>query len=79
MNKPTLETRVIQATEAALKAKHFGRNLQEEALNAAVTAAVRHRHTEYNSLLAAGLERTHARDRVADEVRSILQKWKNPG
>ena len=42
-----------------------GRNLEERAHAAAVTAAVRHGHTEYDALLAAGVERDLARQRVA--------------
>lgn len=53
-----------------------GRNLDEQALTAAVTAAVRHRHTEYDSLLMSGLDRALARGQVADEVRTILAAWR---
>jgi hypothetical protein len=38
-----------------------GRSLEESALAAAVAAAVRHKHTEYDMLLAAGLDRPLAR------------------
>jgi hypothetical protein len=41
-----------------------GRNLDE----AAVAAAVRHTHTNYDELLAAGLDRDLARRQVADRV-----------
>jgi hypothetical protein len=54
-----------------------GRNLEEQALTAAVTAAVRHTHTSYDSLLTSGLDRALARERVADQVRGILAAWKN--
>ena len=52
-----------------------GRNLEERALVAAVTAAVRHEHTEYDALLAAGVERDLARQRVANQVQAILADW----
>jgi hypothetical protein len=38
-----------------------GRNLEEQALTVAVSAAVRHQHTKYDALLAAGLDRALAR------------------
>lgn len=53
-----------------------GRNLDQEALTAAVTAAVRHRHTDYDSLLMAGVDRTLARERVAPQVQTILAAWR---
>jgi hypothetical protein len=53
-----------------------GRNLDEGALAAAVAAAVRHTHTNYDELLAAGLDRDLARRRVADRVQEILAAWR---
>ena len=55
-----------------------GRGLDEQALTAAVTAAVRHRHTTYDELLASGLDRVSARQRVAGRVQDILEAWRNP-
>ena len=55
-----------------------GRNLDEQALTLSVTAAIRHRHTNYDSLLASGLDRVLARHEVADRVQGILQGWRNP-
>ncbi|HEV2690222.1 MAG TPA: DUF2293 domain-containing protein, partial [Bryobacteraceae bacterium] len=52
-----------------------GRNLEEGALIAAVTAAVRHRRTDYDELLMSGMDRELARRRVADRVREILDAW----
>jgi hypothetical protein len=49
-----------------------GRNLDEGALTAAVTAAVRHQHTEYDAMLAAGMDRLLARQQIADRVQAIL-------
>ena len=46
-----------------------GPNLEERAVTAAVTAAVCHEHTGYDALLAAGVERDLARQRVAGQVR----------
>ena len=53
-----------------------GRSLEESALAAAVAAAVRHKHTEYDMLLAAGLDRPLARQQVADQVQAILAAWR---
>jgi hypothetical protein len=53
-----------------------GRNLEEQALAAAVAAAVRHKHTEYDTLLAAGLDRSRARQQVADQAHAILAAWR---
>ncbi len=54
-----------------------GRNLDEGALAAAVAAAVRHRHTGYDTLLTQGLDRAFARERVADRVQEILAEWRS--
>jgi hypothetical protein len=43
-----------------------GRALEEEALDAAVVASIRHRHTKYDRLLMKGLDRMDARDAVSD-------------
>ncbi|MDE3164550.1 MAG: DUF2293 domain-containing protein [Acidobacteriota bacterium] len=53
-----------------------GRALEEKAVAAAVTAAVRHRHTNYDSLLASGLAREDARRRVRAKVDDILDAWR---
>ncbi|MDP2999703.1 MAG: DUF2293 domain-containing protein [Bryobacterales bacterium] len=56
-----------------------GRKLDEHALTAAVTAAVRHRHTKYDSILESGVDRALAREQVADQVQAILAAWRNRG
>jgi hypothetical protein len=53
-----------------------GRNLEKQALSAAVAAAVRHRHTNYDELLTKGLDRASARERVDDRTREILEAWR---
>jgi hypothetical protein len=53
-----------------------GRNLDEGALTAAVTAAVRHRHTAYDAMLAAGMDRLLARQEIADRAQAILAAWR---
>lgn len=55
-----------------------GRGLEEQALMLAVVAAVRHRHTDYDALLASGLDRVLARDRVRDRVEEALAAWRGP-
>jgi hypothetical protein len=50
--------------------------LDEGALTAAVTAAVRHRHTAYDAMLASGKERLSARRQIADRVQAILADWR---
>jgi hypothetical protein len=53
-----------------------GRNLQDQALTAAVIAAVRHNHTEYDAMLARGVERMTARQRVAGKIEDLLAAWR---
>ena len=52
-----------------------GRKLEERALFAAVAAAVRHNHTNYDELLASGADRADARQRVGEKVQDILEAW----
>ena len=53
-----------------------GRALEEEALRAAVIAAIRHRHTKYDRLLMRGVGRMEARDAVRDEIDGVLERWR---
>ena len=53
-----------------------GRNLGERALTLAVAAAVRHNHTGYDKLLANGVDREAARERIIGEVEEILAAWR---
>ncbi len=53
-----------------------GRNLEERALTAAVVAAARHKHTEYDKLLQRGIDRASARERVAGKIDEILAAWR---
>lgn len=52
-----------------------GRALEPEALQLAVTAAVRHADTRYDELLMAGVGRELARAQVSDEVARVLDGW----
>jgi hypothetical protein len=53
-----------------------GRQLQDRALELAVTASVRHRDTNYDELLMAGCDRNQARAQVSDEVTRVLDAWR---
>jgi hypothetical protein len=53
-----------------------GRNLEAEALELAVAAWIRHRWTEYDTLLGSGHERLDARGLVRHKVREVLDRWK---
>lgn len=53
-----------------------GRDLEEDALTAAVAAAIRHNHTNYDELLARGIDRASARAQVEDQVQAILAQWR---
>ena len=52
-----------------------GRALEAEALSAAVTAAIRHRHTQYDQLLMHGYSRRDARDAVREAIDRVLERW----
>ncbi len=51
------------------------RHLDPGAITLAVTAQVRHRHSQYDKLLAQGWDRSDARQAVAGVVQSLLERW----
>jgi hypothetical protein len=53
-----------------------GRALEAPALTAAVVAAVRHQHTDYDDLLAKGVDRAQAREQVAATIEGTLEAWR---
>jgi hypothetical protein len=53
-----------------------GRALEQEALELAVAASVRHRDTPYDDLLMSGTDRNIARSQVRDEVDRIMEAWR---
>ena len=55
-----------------------GRALEPEAIELAVTAAVRHQDTRYDELLMSGLERGQARAEVRADVARVLDSWRRP-
>ena len=50
-----------------------------EAIDLAVKAHVRHTHSEYDRLLAKGLERLEARSAVADKIATVMERWRLRG
>ena len=53
------------------------RELDEWAIDLAVQAHVRHRHTTYDELLVQGIDRQDARGTVAMEVNRVLTGWRD--
>ena len=51
------------------------KSFAEEMIRLAVVAHVRHRETDYDSLLARGWLRGEARTKVRDRVEAVLEKW----
>src|SRR6266702_597397 len=51
---------------------------RDESLTAALIAAVRHKHTRYDELLARGMDRATARRQVAGKIQEILTSWRTP-
>jgi hypothetical protein len=51
------------------------RHLDPGAMTLAVTAHVRHRHSQYDKLLAQGWDRIDARQAVAGVVQGVLERW----
>jgi hypothetical protein len=53
------------------------KSFEEEMVRLAVAAHVRHRETNYDSLLAKGWFRAEAREQVRDRVEAVLQSWRS--
>ena len=53
-----------------------GRALNQQALELAVTASIRHQDTPYDNLLMSGVDRSEARELVRDAVNTILNAWR---
>jgi len=51
------------------------KSFDEEAIRLAVIAHIRHNETEYDSLLAQGYDRSHARSIVQNSVNRIMTIW----
>lgn len=52
------------------------KNLEEEAIDLAVKAHIRHTETPYDELLMAGVDRHEARIEVTEQVWQTLERWK---
>jgi len=52
------------------------KRLDDEAVQLAVVAHVRHDETHYDELLARGVERREARNRVREDVDRVLSRWR---
>jgi hypothetical protein len=52
------------------------KRLDEDAVQLAVTAHVRHAETRYDTFLARGIDRRDARDRVREQVDQVLARWR---
>jgi hypothetical protein len=79
---PPEEARVIAAHTSVRGSGRVGRTatgraLDEDALRAAVIAAIRHRHTSYDRLLMKGWDRRGARDAVRGDIDRVLDKWRS--
>lgn len=55
------------------------KELDEAAVRLAVVAHIRHVHTDYDRLLAAGVPRRAARERIAGTIERVLGRWRRPG
>lgn len=52
------------------------KRLDDEAVDLAVKAHVRHMHTEYDLLLARAWERAEARAAIAEKVARVIDRWR---
>jgi hypothetical protein len=55
-----------------------GQRLDEQAVELAVVASVRHVDTDYDALLMGGVPRSEARERVREAVADVLDRWRTP-
>ncbi len=53
------------------------KSLDEKFILLAVVAHIRHAETKYDELLSQGMERRDARDEVADDIDTVLERWKS--
>jgi len=52
------------------------KDFDPEAIDLAVHAHIRHRHTDYDKLLAAGADRLDARGEVRSAIDAVLARWR---
>jgi len=53
-----------------------GRKLDSDAVRLAVIASIRHMYTKYDELLAGGMGRQDARERVQEQIEVVLDSWR---
>lgn len=53
-----------------------GQRLDQQAVELAVVAGIRHQDTDYDALLMAGVPRDEARERVCGKVGEVLDHWR---
>lgn len=82
---PGCSTEEAKGIAAHACEKHSGRvgrsagarAFDADAVELAVRAHIRHKHTEYDLLLAKGWERDAARTRVADVTGAVVKEWRS--
>jgi hypothetical protein len=77
---PTQEAEAIAEHACQKYSGRVGRSsgakaFDAEAIELAVKAHVRHKHTHYDQFLSNGWERTEARSAVADKVDQVMREW----
>ncbi len=77
---PDDERRSIAEHTCRVRSGRVGRTaaakvLDAEAVNLAVRAHIRHRHTPYDELLASGIDRSEARMDVEEQLQTVLESW----
>ena len=55
------------------------KQLDENTVRLAVIAHIRHTETDYDKLLAEGVDRREARQSIAGQVDQVLENWRAPG
>jgi hypothetical protein len=81
-NCPAEESRMIAEHTAARGSGRVGRSAagrscDANAMELAITAWIRHQHTNYDELLMRGQTRDVARDLIRPDVQRILAQWSN--
>lgn len=66
----------IEAIRTGAAGKHMRTLPPSVAVWLATIAHVRHRHTDYDELLAEGYDRDAARFFVVDDVNEVLTRWR---
>ena len=77
---PTQEAEAIAGHACRKYSGRVGRSsaaraFDAEAIELAVKAHVRHKHTNYDQLLSNGWERTEARSAVIEKLDQIMREW----